>query len=253
MVKKSYILAIQCSIVLTLLLVWELISTYEVIKPLYISSPSRIWNYIINGFKDGFLIKHLLVTLNEAFWGLFLGVFLGAIFGVLFALNKTIDNVFQPFVSMFNAMPRLAFAPIIMLWFGFGLLSKVVIVVSMVFFVIFFNIYHGIKEINPILLKNSITLGATKMQIIRNIYIPSIFGWIFASLRLAVAYSIISAILGEYVGASEGLGFLIDNAQSMFNSTAVFGGIVVLMVVTLIIDKIIIIFEQKTIKWKEIV
>ena len=250
MVKKGYILAIQCFIVLAFLLLWELISVYEIVKPLYISSPTKIWDYIIDGFRDGFLIRHLFVTLNEAFWGLVLGVFLGVILGVLFALSKTIDNIFQPFISMFNAMPRLAFAPIIMLWFGFGLFSKVIIVVSMVFFVVFFNIYHGIKEINPILLKNSVTLGATKMQILKNIYMPSIFGWLFASLRLSVAYAIISAILGEYVGASEGLGFLIDNAQSMFNSTAVYGGIIVLMVVALVIDNIIRILEQKIIKWK---
>ena len=250
MVKKSYILIIQCLVIFTFLLLWECVSRYEIIKPLYISSPSRIWVYIVNGFSDGFLMKHLFVTLNEAFWGLLLGIFLGVLFGVLFALNKTFDNIFQPFVSMFNAMPRLAFAPIIMLWFGFGLLSKVIIVVSMVFFVIFFNVYHGIKEINPILLKNSITLGATKMQILKNIYFPSIFGWIFSSLRLAVAYSIISAILGEYIGASEGLGFLINNAQAMFNSTAVFGGIIVLMTVVLIVDNIIRVLEQKTIRWK---
>ena len=250
MVKKGYILIIQCLVIFTFLLLWEFASKYEIIKPLYISSPSRIWIYIVDGFSDGFLLKHLLITLNESFWGLLLGIFLGVLFGVLFALNKTLDKIFQPFVSMFNAMPRLALAPIIMLWFGFGLFSKVIIVVSMVFFVIFFNIYHGIKEINPILLKNSITLGATKMQILKNIYFPSIFGWIFSSLRLAVAYSIISAILGEYIGANAGLGYLIDNAQSMFNSTAVFGGIIVLMIVTLIVDNVIRILEQKIIKWK---
>ena len=250
MVRKGYILAAQCFIVLAFLSLWELTAWCEVIKPLYISSPSKIFDYIINGFRDGFLMKHLLVTLNESFWGLLLGGFLGTILGVIFALHKTIDDIFQPFVSMFNAMPRLAFAPIIMLWFGFGLLSKVVLVISMVFFVVFFNIYHGMKELNPVLLKNSITLGATKTQILKNIYLPSIFGWLFASLRLSVAYSIISAILGEYVGASEGLGFLINNAQAMFNSTEVYGGIIVLMVVTLIIDYIIRVSEQKLIRWK---
>ena len=248
--RKFYILATQCLVVFVFLCLWELVARYEVIRPLYTSSPTQISDYIINGFRDGFLLTHLLATLNAAFWGLLLGGFLGVVFGIIFALNTTIDEIFQPFVSMFNAMPRLAFAPVIMLWFGFGLSSKVVIVVSMVFFVVFFNIYHGIKEINPILLKNSKTLGATKIQVLKNVYFPAIFGWLFASLRLSVAYAIISAILGEYIGANEGLGFLINNAQAMFNSTAVYGGIVILMVVTLVIDSIIRVLEPKIIKWR---
>jgi len=249
-VKKRYVFVIQCLVVLTFLLLWELTSRYEIIRPLFISSPSRILDYIASGFWDRFLIRHLLVTLNQAFLGLLLGVFLGVVFGVVFALYKTIDNVFQPFVSMFNAVPRLAFVPIIMLWFGIGLLSKVVIVVSMVFFVIFFNVYHGMKEINPILLKNSKTLGASKMQILWHIYFPSIFGWIFSGLRLAVAFAIIASVLAEYMGAFAGLGFLIMNAQSMFDTTAVFGGIIVLMIVALILDNSIRVLERKVIRWK---
>lgn len=250
MVKKIQIFIIQALIVISFFVIWELVANFELIKPFYISSPSRVFMYLKTGLIQGNLIHHLLITLNEAFWGLIVGILSGTLFAIIFALNKRIDKIFQPFLSMFNAMPRLAFAPIIMLWFGFGLISKVLIVVSMVFFVMFFNIYQGLKEINPILLKNSRTLGATRKQILLHIFLPSILGWIYSSLRLSVAYSIISAIIGEYVGANAGLGYLIDNAQSMFDSTAVFGGLIILMLVVLIIDNVIQFSEKYIIKWR---
>jgi len=175
---------------------------------------------------------------------------LGLAFGFLFAASRKIDDVLQPFIGVLNALPRIAFAPLIILWFGLGFFSKVVIVVSLVFFVVFFNTYQGFKDVNPVLLKNARVLGASRYHIIRHIYLPATMTWIFTSLRLSVGYAVIAAIIGEYIGASAGIGFLIDNAQAMFDSTGVMAGLTVLTLTVAVIDFIVRRIEQHFAKWK---
>jgi len=244
------ILSIQIVLTILFFISWELFSDYKIIDPFFISSPSKIADALLNWLKNGILLQNLWITFSEAFAGLILGIILGVLFSLLLSYNKTLDKILQPFINMINALPRIAFAPLIVLWFGFGFLSKVIIVISLVFFIIFFNTYQGIREINPILIKNSKILGASKRQIFYHIYIPSIMSWVFASLRLSVAYSVIAAIIGEYVGSSGGIGFLIDNAQSMFDATGVMAGLIALTIVVAIFDYLIRLLENKVLAWK---
>lgn len=240
----------QISLVLLFLITWEMAIKTEILDSFYVSSPIKIAKHISTWMKEGILFKHLWVTLSEAVVGLAIGMLLGMIFGFLFAANRRIDAILQPFIGVLNALPRIAFAPLIILWFGLGFLSKVVIVVSLVFFIVFFNTYQGFKEVKPVLLKNARVLGASKSQVIRHIYFPATMTWIFASLRLSVGYAIIAAIIGEYIGASAGIGFLIDNSQAMFDSTGVMAGLAVLTLTVAIIDFIVRRIEQYFAKWK---
>ncbi len=240
----------QIGLVLLFLVTWEMAVKTETLDSFYVSSPIKIAKHLSTWMKEGILFKHLWVTLSEAAVGLAIGMFLGLVFGFVFAANRRIDIVLQPFIGVLNALPRIAFAPLIILWFGFGFLSKVVIVVSLVFFVVFFNTYQGFKDVNPVLLKNARVLGASKSQVIRHIYLPATMTWIFASLRLSVGYAIIAAIIGEYIGASAGIGFLIDNSQAMFDSTGVMAGLAVLTLTVAIIDFIVRRIEQYFAKWK---
>lgn len=237
-------------IVIAFLAAWETASTIKMLDPFYVSSPSRIAKNIGVWLKEGILFKHLSITLAQAAVGFAIGVLLGMALGFLFAASRRIDAVLQPFIGVLNALPRIAFAPLIILWFGLGFLSKVVMVVSLVFFIVFFNTYQGFKDINPVLLKNARVIGASQYHIIRHIYLPATMTWIFASLRMSVGYAIIAAILGEYIGASAGIGFLIDNAQSMFDSTGVMAGLVVLTITVAIIDFIVRRIERHFAKWK---
>lgn len=241
---------IQVSIVSFFIYAWEMASRLEFIDPFYFSSPIRILENIYTWINSGILFKHLWITLSEAAVGLIVGMLFGLIFGFIFAANRRIDQIFQPFIGILNALPRIAFAPLIILWFGFGFLSKVVMVVSLVFFVVFMNTYQGFKEVNPLLLKNIKVLGASKFQIIRHVYIPAAITWIFTSLRLSVGYSVIAAIIGEYIGSSAGIGYLIDNAQSMFDSTGVMTGLTVLTIAVGIIDYFIRFIENRYARWK---
>lgn len=244
------VFVIQIGLVGLFLAIWEVAARAKAIDPFYVSSPARIAKHVAVWINEGILFKHLWVTLSEAAAGLVVGMLLGLVFGFLFAANRRIDAVLQPFIGVLNALPRIAFAPLIILWFGLGFLSKVVIVVSLVFFVVFFNTYQGFKEVKPVLLKNARVLGASRSQIIRHIYLPATMTWIFASLRLSVGYAVIAAIVGEYIGASAGIGFLIDNAQSMFDSTGVMAGLAVLTLTVAVIDLAVRRIERHFAKWK---
>ncbi|WP_292993718.1 ABC transporter permease [Nitrosomonas sp.] len=241
---------LRWSLIILLITIWEFSIKYGAIDVYYFSSPSLIFRNFQFWLEEDLIFKHLSVTLSEAGVGFISGLILGITLGFLFAANPRIDAILQPFITIMNAMPRIAFAPLIILWFGFGFLSKVVIVISLVFFVVFFNTYRGFKEINPILLKNAAVLGATRYQILRHIYLPATVSWTFASLRVSVGFAIIAAILGEYIGSSAGIGFLINNAQSNFDATGVMTGLALLTIVVAILDVLLKRIESHFTKWQ---
>jgi NitT/TauT family transport system permease protein len=242
--------ALRWGLLVSFLALWELGVRFGAIDAYYFSSPVRVAENMLAWLEDGFVFKHLVVTLTEAGVGFASGLLLGVTIGFLFAVNPRLDAVLQPFIVIINAMPRIAFAPLIILWFGFGFLSKIVIVISLVFFVVFFNTYRGVKEISPILLKNAAVLGATRGQVIRHIYLPATMSWTFASLRVSVGFAIIAAILGEYIGSSAGVGYLIDNAQANFDATGVMTGLTFLTVVVAILDALLQRVEARFTKWR---
>lgn len=243
-------ITLRWGLVASLVVIWELAVRFGMIDAYFFSSPGRIAENIPVWVEGGFVFKHLAITLAEAGVGFALGLLLGFTTGFLFAANPRVDAILQPFIAIMNAMPRIAFAPLIILWFGFGFLSKVVIVVSLVFFIVFFNTYRGFKEISPILLKNAAVLGATRVQVLLHIYLPATVSWTFASLRVSVGFAIIAAILGEYIGASGGIGFLIDNAQANFDATGVMTGLAILTVVVAILDALLLRVELRFTKWR---
>lgn len=133
--------------------------------------------------------------------------------GFGFAANPCIGAVLQPFIAIMNAMPRIAFVPLIILWFGLGFLSKVIIVVSLVFFVVFFSIHHGFNEISTTVIRNARCSARTKAKMMCHIHLPATLAWTFASLRVGVGFATTAAVLGEHIGTSAGIGYMIDNAM----------------------------------------
>nr|VFK58182.1 MAG: NitT/TauT family transport system permease protein [Candidatus Kentron sp. TC] len=232
-------------LVATFLAFWEFGAQFGFIDPFYFSAPTRITHTLYLWTIQGMLFRHLWITLAEASSGFLAGLFLGIACGFLFAANPKLDAILQPFLVILNAMPRIAFAPLIILWFGLGFLSKVVIVVSLVFFVVFFNTYRGFKEINPAILKSTRVMGATHTQMLFHVYLPATLAWTFASIRISVGFSIIAAVLGEYIGASAGIGYLIDNAQANFDATGVMAGLAILTTAVAILDGILLTIEQR--------
>ena len=185
---------------------------------------------------DGFIFRHLWVTMQETIIGFLLGTLLGVTIGFLFARWEKLALIFDPLMVALNAMPRVVLAPLFILWFGLGLTSKVVMVISLVFFVVFFSTYTGIREVDRDLVSNARILGATPGHMIRHVLLPSALTWIFSSLRTSVGFALIGAVVGEYLGSHEGMGYVISYAEAMFNATGVLAGLLVLMAAVIAID-----------------
>ena len=160
------------------------------------------------------------------------------------------DLILDPYIKGFNSMPRVVLAPIFAVWFGLGIWSKVALGVTLVFFVVFFNVYQGVREVSPNLLANARMLGASKRQLLRSIYLPSAMSWVFASLHNAVGLAFVGAVVGEYLGSAHGVGYLILQAEGTFDINTVFAGILVLTAFALLLDTAVGVVERRLMTWQ---
>ena len=218
------------------LLLWEVATRRAWVDPFFVSQPTVLATQIADWIRTGFIFRHLLVTMQETIIGFLLGTVLGVAVGFCFAHWEKLAHIFDPLMVALNAMPRVVLAPLFILWFGLGLLSKVVMVISLVFFVVFFSTYTGIREVDRDLVNNARLLGAGPRHLIRHVLLPSALTWIFASLRTSVGFALIGAVVGEYLGSHEGMGYVISYAEAMFNATGVLAGLLVLMAAVIAID-----------------
>src|SRR2546430_406472 len=222
------ILAAQIAVGLTALALWQTLVALRVLDPFFVSRPSaiaqRIWQWIAGGSLWG----HLAVTLEESLLGLLLGAALGISLGFSLARSPFLAHVFDPYIKMLNAVPRVVLAPLFLLWFGLGIWSKVALAVTLVFFVMFFNTYQGVRDADRVLIDNVRMLGASERQLVRHVLIPSALTWIFSSLQTSLGFAMVGAVVGEYLGATRGLGYVLSQAEGTFDTTGVFPGMTVL-------------------------
>ena len=251
-VSRTEVRLWRIGLLLAFLGVWELATHRAWIDPFFVSRPSALAAQIWQWVASGFILRHLWVTLEETLIGFALGTLLGVTVGFLFAHRQTLAAIFDPLMVALNAMPRVVLAPLFILWFGLGLFSKVVMVVSLVFFVVFFSTYTGLREVDRDLVNNARILGASPRHLRRHVLLPSALTWIFASLRTSVGFALIGAVVGEYLGAHEGMGWVISYAESMFNATGVLAGLIILMLAVSVIDAILKKVDTRFSYWKPI-
>ncbi len=230
---------------------WQVLSATGKIDEFYFSRPSDIAGRVGDWAADGSLARHLSATLTEAAWALAIGVALGMLAGFALARRPSLDVALGPYLRMSNAIPRVVLAPIFILWFGLGMWSKVALGVTLVFFVVFFNTYQGVRDVDPAVLANARMLGATERQLTRHVLLPSALTWIFSSLHISVGYALVGAVIGEYLGATEGIGYLIAQSEGLFDTTGVFAGLAVLLVVVLVVDAGVGRLERRLLRWKQ--
>jgi NitT/TauT family transport system permease protein len=241
---------IQLVLGVLLLAAWELGARAGVLDPFFFSRPSAILGQIGTWLTTGTVFRHLWVTLVEALLALLIGTAAGLGVGLLLARVRLLAEVLDPYIKVLNSLPRVVLAPIFLLWFGLGIWSKVAFGFTLVFFIVFFNTYQGIREVDRVLVDNTRMLGAKEGQLLRHVFLPSALSWIFSSLHVSVGFAIVGAVVGEYLGASEGIGFLISQAEGVFDTTAVFAGMVVLSVVVLLIDIVVHRVERYLLRWR---
>src|SRR5436190_4360504 len=194
--------------------------------------------------------QHLLITLTEGVLAFVIGAVAGVVLGFWLARNPLMSAIFDPYIKMLNALPRVVLAPIFMLWLGLGIWSKVALGVTLVFFIVFFNVYQGVKEVSPVILANARMLGMSERQLFAHVYWPSALSWMFSSLHTSVGFAIIGAVVGEYLGSAAGLGHLIQQAEGTFDTTGVFAGMVILAVFVLVIDWLVTLVERRLLVWR---
>ncbi|MBB3410168.1 NitT/TauT family transport system permease protein [Rhizobium sp. BK316] len=229
---------------------WQLGVAVGFIDVFFFPAPVDIFNQVASWVVDTSFYNHVAITLTETVLGYLVGTALGVAAGVWLGLSRSTARILDPFIKGLNAIPRVVLAPIFVLWLGLGLWSKVALAVTLVFFVTFFNALQGVREVNPVVLSNARILGARRSDLLRHVYFPAAASWILSSLRTSVGFAVVGAIIGEYLGSSAGLGYLIAQAEGNFDAVGVFAGILILAVFVLIIDSILDIAEKHLIKWR---
>ncbi|WP_207205361.1 ABC transporter permease [Microbacterium protaetiae] len=240
----------QLGMVVVVLGVWELLVRLGVIDEFFFPAPSNILQTIWVWVSTGYVFPHLWVTLIEAFLSFIVGGAAGLAFGFVLARVGILERLFAPFLQMFNALPRVVLAPIFLLWFGLGIWSKVAFGFTLVFFIVFFNTLEGVKSVDRVLVNNARMLGASERQLLRHVFIPSALTWIFSSLHISVGFAITGAVVGEYLGASSGVGYAIAQAQGVFDTEGVFAGMFILMFVVLLVDLGVNRIERYLLRWR---
>lgn len=250
----------QALVLALLLLLWYVLTSPTLLPPFYFAEanqaafffgePLKVLERLWQWFFSGSIYAHLWVTLVETLLAFLIGTVLGVGMGLWLALAPTASAVLDPYIKAVNAMPRVILAPIFFVWFGLGIASKVALGVTLVFFIVFFNVYQGVREVSPVVLANARMLGATPRQLLRHVYVPSAMSWVFASLHNSVGLAFVGAVVGEYLGSSQGVGYLIHQAEGFFDMNTVVAGILLLTAFALVLDWAVGLLERRLMVWQ---
>ncbi len=244
----------QALVLVVLLGGWQLLSATGVLDPVLFGEPSgivgRLVDWVTQGTAIGSLGAQIAVTLEEAVIGFVIGTVLGVVCGIALGRVPVLAEVFGPFIKVLNSIPRIVLGSVFVIMFGLGLESKVLLVIVLVFFGVFFNAFQGTREVDRNLIANCAVLGASRWQITRQVVLPSAFTWIVASLHVAFGFALIGAIVGEFIGAEQGLGQLIRNAQGTFDANGVWAAMVIMAIVALLAEWLITRLERRLLRWR---
>lgn len=235
---------------LFLLFLWEFSAQNGTINTLFYSAPSLVWEKFLYLTDNGLLQKHSLTTLEEAFWGLVWGASLGSISGLGLAISPSLGKIVMPLMVGLQSVPKLALAPLIILWFGIGITSKILISAMMVFFIFMFNMHSAYRAIEKSQKDHMKLLGASPMQTLRLLIWPSCLPWFMVSLRTGTSLALSGAVVGEFIGASKGLGWMINDASGRYDMTTVICTILCIIVFMALLDFSIRQVEKRLLRWR---
>jgi sulfonate transport system permease protein len=248
--NRASVLFWQAAVGIIALSLWQGLVAVKLLDPFFVSRPTAIVGRMAIWIASGFLWPHLATTLEESLLGLLIGATAGISCGFSLGRSPVLARIFDPYIKMLNAVPRVVLAPLFLLWFGLGIWSKVALAVTLVFFVMFFSTYQGVRDADRVLIDNVRMLGATERQLVRHVLIPSALTWIFSSLQTSLGFAMVGAVVGEYLGATRGLGYVISQAEGTFDTTGVFAGMTVLGIVVVIVSAGVTRLERWLLRWK---
>jgi NitT/TauT family transport system permease protein len=249
--RRGTILAARVLFGVALLIAWELAAD-TVVKEFYISRPTvvaaRLWDLLMSGS----LLLHTSVTALHALGGFFLGGGAGILFALVLGRMTHVAEVIDPYLMAFYSLPKVALAPLFILWFGIGMTMKILFVATIVFFLVFLNTYTGIRNVSREQITIMRLMGASEMQLMSKLILPAAFAWVFAGLQLSVPYALIGAIVGELIASNVGLGYLLADASSQFNTGTVFAALFTIALLAMGLNAAVGLVERLLMPWKTV-
>jgi len=233
---------------------WQLSTATGVVDKFFFGQPTAVWTALVELFTKGTAFgsiwSNLWVTIKEAILGFGLGTVAGVVLGLLLGQNRFLSEVCSPYIKALNSVPRIILGSIFVVAFGLGTFPKVLLAAVLVFFIVFFNAFQGVREVDQNLVANVRVLGASPLQVARHVTVPSALSWIIASLHTAFGFAIIGALVGEVLGSQAGIGLIITQAQGHFDPNTVFACMVLMAVVTLAAEYLLTMLEKRVLSWR---
>lgn len=254
------LLFVRLAVLVIALALWEMISG-RVIDEFWISKPSKIVASLLKWLTDAkpgepfwtaSLFFHLNITMQEMVAGFFFGALAGIVIGFALGQMPFVAKVVDPFIMAVYSLPKIALAPLFILWFGIGIQMKIVLGTTVVFFLVFWNTYAGIKEVDQDLVDVVKVMGAKRGTILTKVVLPSSLVWIFTGLKISIPYALIAAVVGEIIASNRGIGFLLMRASGYFDTHGLFAALFVLMIIGTILNEALGRAETLLMRWKVI-
>lgn len=247
--RARWIIVLRILVGLAFFAFWEFASG-RLVDKLFISSPIAVFTRLGKWIMDGTLVHHLSITLYATFWGFLIGSVVGFTLGLLFGRFKGLAEVLDPYITALYSIPKIALAPLFIIWFGIGIESKIAVSASIVFFVVFLNTYAGVRDVNPLYIHAIRIMGGSQWHVLRSVIMPSATSWVITGLKVSVPYALVGTVIGEFMSANRGIGFIISQATGLFDTTSVFSGLIVLAIVGAIFNDGLGRLEAWLLRWR---
>ncbi len=232
------------------LILWQLVSG-RWIDAFWISKPSIIGSRLVEWTRSGYLFFQLGITLQEMVWGFIVGASTGIAAGFFLGLNPILGKITDPFITAVYSLPKVALAPLFVLWFGIGLPMKIALAAVIVFFLVFWNTYAGVRDVDPELVDVLRVMGAKRPDILRKVILPGALSWIYVGLKLSIPYALIGAVVGEIIASNRGLGFVLEYSAGQFDTAGMFAALFVLMLIATLLNEVLNKSEAYVLRWKQ--
>jgi NitT/TauT family transport system permease protein len=242
---------VTCQVVLglVLLLLWQGASG-RLVDNFFISNPLDVGRRLIGWIADGSLFLHIWATVYATVMGFVAGAVIGVVLGIWLGVSPFTSRLLNPYLNALNALPKVALAPLFVLWFGLGIESKIALAAVLVLFLVFLNTYAGVREVDQDLIDGARLMKATRVQVITKVIVPSAMSWVFAGLKISVPYALIGAVLGEMIAANRGLGYLVQFSGSQFDTAGVFAVLIVIALLAVALNFLVEIVQHRMQQWR---
>jgi NitT/TauT family transport system permease protein len=236
---------------IALIVFWQWASG-RLIREIYVSKPTAVVERLYELFASGEIYPHLWTTGQELVLGYTIGVVGGVVGGYALGRSPRLANIFEPYVMAFYGVPKIALAPLFIIWFGIGIWSKVALASIMVFFLVFYNVFSGVRSVDRELVNLTLVMGANQRQLTYHVYLPAAAPFVMLGMRLAIPYSVIGVIVGEFTSSTQGLGLFIHEASSTYDPAGVFAGIVILLIFVMTANFLAGRLERRLLRWRAV-